>query len=159
MPKFGYIGWVAYEERLGLPWWWWLVGALLVASLAVAVFAYVPFEVGIAITIFFLVGIGAVLYGYGRLDVRVDDDGLSVGRNAIAAEWIAGAEALEGAQAVSALGPEAEVRDFLRTRPYIPDLVRIRIDDPADPHPHWMVSTRRPQELAGAINAMSRGQA
>lgn len=159
MPNFGYIGWVAYEERLSLPWWWWVVAALLVASLAMAVFAYVPPAVGTAVTVFFLLGIGAVLLGYGRLAVSVHADAVSVGRNCIGAEWIAGAEPLEGDEAVAALGRNANVRDFLKTRPYVPHLVRIRIDDPADPHPHWMVSTRKPQELAGAINAMARGRA
>ncbi len=148
---------MAYEERLGLPWWWWLVGVLLVGSLSMAVLAYVPLEVGIAITVFFLLGTGALLLGYGRLGVSVDATSLRVGRNAVEGEWIRGAEALEGAEAVAAMGPKAEVRDFLKTRPYIADLVRIEIADPADPHPHWMVSSRRPRELADAVNAMARG--
>jgi len=34
--------------------------------------------------------------------------------------------------------------------------VRVDLNDPADPTPYWVVSSRRPTELAGAIKAAIR---
>ena len=39
---------MTYSERLHTPWWWWLVGLFFGGSIAVAVLAYVPLEIGIA---------------------------------------------------------------------------------------------------------------
>lgn len=145
---------VAYTERLRVPPWWWLVVLFLVLSAAVAVFAYAPVPVGIAITLMFLVVLGGILIGYGRLGIEVDDQSLLVGRNRLGGHWIADVEPLEGVDAAGAMGTGAGRRDFLVTRPYIRGVVRVRLDDPADPHPHWVISTRRPDELAEAIRGI-----
>ncbi len=143
-----------YRERLHVPWWWVPIAVLFIASLAVAVFAYVPpLVAGIFTGIATLVTALALL-SYDLTTVSVADGALAAGRNRVGAEWIAGAEPLTGDDARAALGPGADHRDFLFTRPYIGDLVRITIDDPADPHPSWLVSTRRPEEFAAAIEQM-----
>ena len=49
------------------------------------------------------------------------------------------------------LGPGADPRAFLFTRPFVGPVVRVDLRDPADPHPYWLVSTRRPGELAAAV--------
>lgn len=124
---------------------------LLAVSLAVAVFAYVEPVVGAVITGGFTLGMVLLALSYGRATVRVDDDGLAVGRFRLETRWIRSAEALTGPAAVAALGRNADRRDFLQTRPYIADLVRIELDDPADPHPHWLVSSRDAEALAEAV--------
>jgi len=68
--------------------------------------------------------------------------------------YIAAAEPYEGEAAREALGPAADPRAFLFTRPFITDVVRIDLDDLADPHPYWLVSTRRPKDLAAALRAL-----
>lgn len=150
------MAFVKHDERLRAPAWWWLLVLLLVVTAAVAVFAYVSPPVGIAVTLFFLVGLSGILIGYGSLRVRVDQDQLQVGRFRIESRWIAGAEVVEGQAARDLLGAGADRRDFLLTRPYIDGVVRVRLDDPADPHPHWIISTRRPQQLADAIEQLVR---
>ncbi|HNI70134.1 MAG TPA: DUF3093 family protein [Marmoricola sp.] len=51
------------------------------------------------------------------------------------------------------LGVGADARAYLLTRPYLKRSVRVEITDPADPTPYWVIGTRRPAELASAINA------
>ena len=34
------------------------------------------------------------------------------------------------------------------------DVVKVEIDDDADPHSAWLINTRKPDELAGAIRAI-----
>ncbi|MFC6344403.1 DUF3093 family protein [Nocardioides hankookensis] len=43
-------------------------------------------------------------------------------------------------------------------RPYLKRAVRVEITDPADPAPYWLVATRRPEELAGALAAMTHSR-
>lgn len=152
------MGPVGYAERLRVPPWWWLMVVLFVLSLAVALFAYLPAAVAAVVTAALGGGATLLLLGYGRSELRVTPEALTVGTNRLEARWIAEVEALDGESARSALGPAADHRDFLHTRPYITGAVRVRLDDPADPHPCWIVSSRRPDELAKAILEMKAGQ-
>ena len=53
-------------------------------------------------------------------------------------------------------GVEADARAYLLLRPYLKRAVRVEITDPADPAPYWLVSTRHPDELAAALDALTR---
>ena len=55
------------------------------------------------------------------------------------------------------LGPDYTVDvmpyAFVVQRPWIPGAVQVHLDDPADPTPYWVVSSRRPDKLAAALLA------
>lgn len=142
---------MTYSERLHTPWWWWLVVALFGGSFAVAVVAYVPLEIGITASALALVGVAALLLAYGRTRVVVDGNGLAAGRHRVEPEYLGPATVYEGDAARHALGPGADPRAFLFTRPFVGPVVRVDLRDSADPHPYWLVSTRRPGELAAAV--------
>lgn len=146
---------VTYRERLFIPWWWIIIAALFVVSIAVVVFFSMEPQVAIGVSVLALLGVGLFLLAYSRTLVSVEDGVLTAGRNRIEAGYIAGAEALEGEAAREALGPAADHRSFLFTRPFVRDVVRVDLADPADPHPSWLISTRRPKELAEAIRGMA----
>ena len=138
---------VTYHERLHIPWWWALLGVFFIASIAVAVMAYLPLGTGLALT-------GLATLAVVLAMVSVSDGQLAAGRNRLESRYIGGAEAFEGEAARNAVGVDADHRAFLFTRPYLTSVVRVDVDDPADPHPYWLVSTRRPDELADSINAL-----
>jgi hypothetical protein len=50
-------------------------------------------------------------------------------------------------------GRDANVHAYLLLRPYLKRAVRVDVVDPSDPVPYWLVSTRRPEELAAALTA------
>ncbi|WP_278259703.1 DUF3093 family protein [Nocardioides convexus] len=50
-------------------------------------------------------------------------------------------------------GPGADARAYLLLRPYLKQSVKVEVTDPADPAPYWLVVSRHPQALAGALNA------
>ncbi len=146
---------MTYVERLRVPLWWWLIALLLVATAAVAVLAYVsPLAGGIVVGLFAL-AVGLIVFSYGHTAIRVADGALRVGRNAVEGQWIGGSSALDRTDTAHALSAGADTSDLLLIRPYIGELVRIKIVDAADPHAHWLVSTRRPEELAQAVAAIS----
>ena len=50
------------------------------------------------------------------------------------------------------IGPGCDARAHLLIRGWIHSGIRVEITDPADPAPYWVLTTRRPAELADAIN-------
>ena len=52
----------------------------------------------------------------------------------------------------------ADARAFVTQRPWLSESVQVTVDDAADPHPYWLVSSRRPAQLAAAIET-ARAQA
>ena len=141
-----------YVERLRAPAWWWLVAAGLWASTAVAVWAYLGVWWATLATGAVALGTG-VLIVQQSLTIRVDAGGLTAGRNLLEWPWAASVGALEESATSSYLRSSHHHDDFFAVRPYASTAVVVTLDDPADPHPHWVVSSGRPAELAAAIAA------
>ena len=51
------------------------------------------------------------------------------------------------------LGPRLDARAFVCLRAWARTGLKAALDDPADPTPYWLVSTRRPAELAAALRS------
>ena len=49
------------------------------------------------------------------------------------------------------LGPGLDARAYVCLRAWAKTGVKATLDDPGDPTPYWLVSTRRPAELAAAL--------
>ncbi|NOW00158.1 DUF3093 domain-containing protein [Isoptericola chiayiensis] len=54
-----------------------------------------------------------------------------------------------------ALGPELDARAYVCLRSWARTGLRVDLRDPADPTPYWLVSTRRPDDLAAALDEES----
>lgn len=141
---------MAYRERLTLSWRWIGVVAGLILSVAIVYFVYQPPQVASAVTLGLLaIAVAATVAGSIRVDVQ--PTGLQCGSNVLEPRYIGDARALTADQTRERLGPAADPRAFLVTRFYVPRAVEVTVDDPADPHPYWLVSSRHPEELADAI--------
>jgi hypothetical protein len=139
-----------FRERLHVPVLWWVLAAGFAFSLLVAVGLYLGPAWGIA-TLLASLGVIVALFGTAAVQIRVDETGLRVGRGWIEHRYLAGAQALDLEQTRRRSGAEADARAHLVLRPYIGTAVEITLDDPADPVPYWLVSTRRPEALAAAL--------
>ncbi|GAA1740051.1 hypothetical protein GCM10009809_39520 [Isoptericola hypogeus] len=51
----------------------------------------------------------------------------------------------------TALGPALDARAYVCLRAWARTGVQVQLDDPLDPTPYWLLSTRRPAELAAAL--------
>ncbi len=142
-----------HTERLSVPLRWWVQGVMLVASLWLALVVAVPPVVAWSATAVCLVLLAGLLGGYGSARVRVADGVLHAGRAQVAAHHLGEAVALDAEQTRLLAGRDADVRAFLLLRPYLKRAVRVELLDPRDPTPYWLISTRRPAELAAAVHA------
>jgi hypothetical protein len=145
-----------YSERLGVPLRWWVQGTMLVAALWLAVAVAAPALAAWIITAVAMAMLAAGLGAYGAARIRVDAETFRAGRAHIAATYVGTATPLDAGETRRIAGRDADARAFLLLRPYLKRAVRVEITDPADPTPYWLVSTRRPDELAAALAALAR---
>ncbi len=144
----------AYDERLRVPLRWWVQGTMLVASLWLAVVVAVPGLVAWVVTTLAMGLVAAFFLSYGSARLSVGDGVLRAGRARISAVHVGGADALDAEQTRHTAGRDADARAYLLLRPYLKRAVRVEITDPADPAPYWLLSTRHPERLVGAIAAL-----
>jgi hypothetical protein len=143
---------VIYRERLTVPVAWWLLGALFALSVLVAVGWYRGVFWAIATGLASMAVAGAI-FTVASVTIMVDSGELTVGRARIDLTYLGGAIPLDKAAASHRAGPGADARAFLVVRPYIAGAVEITLNDPDDPVPYWLVSTRHPRQLASALSA------
>ena len=140
-----------YAERLRVPLRWWVQGTLLVASFWLALVVAVPGWLPWAIT---GAAFGAMTLGFRSYaaELVVTDRELRAGHAHIALTHLGSCVPLDAAETRRVAGVDADARAFLVVRPYLRESVRAEITDPADPAPYWLISTRRPTELAQALS-------
>ena len=141
----------AYDERLVPPLWVWLavLSVALVSAAAVHGGAsgwrsVVPYAVVLPVAL-----VGLLLSSRGR--VRVADGVLHVPGARIPVDHLGGVTALNREGTRRMRGPLAEPRAFVVTRGWLTSSVRVQIEDPEDDTPYWLVGTRRPGDLAAAL--------
>ncbi|WP_308796696.1 DUF3093 domain-containing protein [Agromyces silvae] len=143
-----------YRERLWPTPWIFIVSLLLIPS-SILVLAPVSLPAGIVTGIvLYLAVVGALSLTAPVIEVA--EGRLRAGRAEIGIEHLGEAVPAVDAAARVELGTGLDARAFLVIRGWIRPVVRIPIVDPADPTPYWLVSSRRPNELAAAINGSRR---
>lgn len=146
---------VAYSERLGVPLRWWVQGTMLVASLWLALIVSVPGVVPWVVTGLAMALLAAGLVSYGSARIRVEDGVLHAGRAHIDTALLGPTTALDADQTRRTAGREADARAYLLLRPYLKRAVKVQLADPADPTPYWLLSSRHPDRLAAALQALA----
>jgi len=142
----------AYIERLWPPPSWWLADTGLVAAVWLVLVVSTPAPLVAAGTV---VAAVSVLGGLAAcaVTVGVRDGEVVAGRARLPVERCAAVEPLDVEAARRARGVDADARAFLLLRPYLARAVRVRLDDPHDPTPYWLLSARRPERIAAAAAA------
>ena len=142
-----------YRERLTVPWWAWPLALAFAAFLAAEVFlgaptalVWVPYAILLPATAWGLLALGRIVVRVADGELHVDDAHLPV-------SFVTEVNVLDAEAKRALLGPVASRYAFIVQRPWIAGALRVVIDDPADPTPYWIVSSRRPAKLAAAIIA------
>ena len=144
-----------YDERLAVPLRWWVQGTMLVATLWLALVVALPAAVAWLCTGIALALLAGLLLGYGNARVSVEGGWFRAGRARIEGVHLGAVSALDAEETHRVAGAEADARAYLLLRPYLKRAVRVEITDPGDPAPYWLVSSRRPEDLAKAVRALA----
>ena len=148
----------SYTEQLRVPAAWWLLGmfsAFIFASTAWAGFSLI---VAIASYVVFCGGCAAVLLAWGRTTIEVCDGELRAGSVTLPLAQAGRVAALDEAQTRAMRGPRADPPAYMLIRPYLKLAVYVEVAGEHQDRPYWLIGTRRPAELAAAIER-SRPQA
>ena len=142
----------SYREWVGPTPTWWVLSALFSLSWLAAVGFYLGPVAGV---VAFVCSQGLVSAVFLATGIRLELEGgeLRVGRAVLELAYVSAAAGLDPAATADRSGPKADVRAHLVLRPYARSAVELTLNDPADPVPYWLVSTRRPDSLAAAVEA------
>lgn len=142
-----------YDERLTVPRSWWFIALGVGVALALIL---VPF--GRLALLLGLVGGAALsmtaISSYGSARIRVVAGLLIAGKARIPVTALGEATALDAEETVAWRSYRADPRAFMLMRSYVRTAVKVEVTDPADPTPYVYLSTRSPQRLAAALDAV-----
>jgi hypothetical protein len=141
-----------YAERLYVPLRWWSWATMFLATFWLAFIVSLPEWIAWTGSGVLLAAVYGLFAWVGSSRIEVRDGTLYAGPAHIELAHLGQVDALDKEATRRVHGPEADARAFLHTRPYLTRAVRIKIEDPADPTPYWLVSTRHPRRLATALN-------
>ena len=140
-----------------MPWWWWPVAlgfaALLAAEVNMSILrppVWVPYAV--------LGGIAAVvLVRLSRTELRVVDNGTDIelwaGQAHLPTSVIERSAEVPKSAKSAALGRQLDPAAFILHRTWIGPMVLVVLNDPDDPTPYWLVSSRHPDRVLSALRA------
>ena len=147
-----------YRERLSVPWWWWLPGMGVAVVIALEVnqgVRVLPDWVAYAV----LLPVAAVvLVGLGRTELRVvtaagGEAELWVGGAHLPVSVIARSAQVPWTAKSAALGRQLDPAAYVVHKAWVGPMVLLVLDDPEDPTPYWLVSTRRPDKVLAALTS------
>jgi hypothetical protein len=143
----------AYVERLLPGWGACLVMACLIAMISIAYGS--AFGAGLGWILFVgLAALGGLLAYRTAPVIAVAEEGLRAGGACLPWACLGQVSSLDREAMRSARGPGGDARNFIVLRPWAAaGGVLVEVQDPLDPHPYWLVSTRRPHALIHAISS------
>ncbi|MDR6891266.1 DUF3093 domain-containing protein [Falsarthrobacter nasiphocae] len=140
---------VLFAEKLRPSWWIWTFCAVF-ASAWILVFQPVSLGLGVVVGAAIFAALGIILI-VTTPEVVVTESRVRAGRASIEPRHLARPEALGPEAATKARGTEFNALSYQCLRGWIQPLVRVQVVDPQDPTPSWLISSRRPNELAAAL--------
>lgn len=148
---------MSYSERLRPPALWGVVLVLVAATFVIAVAVFLPgwvalVSLGVAVLV-----VVAMMVAF-TATVRVTPLGLTVARSTVEWQYVGAVTILTKDEVRARMGPAADPRAFVTYRSYAEEAIEVAIEDSADPHPYWLVSTHDAARLAKAIEAARAAQ-
>lgn len=111
------------------------------------------FDWRVATVVYLVLGIPTLvlLLGLGRIRITVDRDGLHADGHTLSPDVVADAHPLDARQTRHLLGPGGHPSGHVVGRGYVKTAVVVRTTGDGEA-PYWLVTTRRPEELAAALD-------
>jgi hypothetical protein len=140
-----------YHEQLRVPASWWLLGMICAAIFGTTLWAGFSLFVAFLCYLAFGGGCAAALLLWGHATIEVTEGELRAGSAVLPLSQAGEVAPLNEAQARELRGPRADPSAFLLIRPYLTRAVYVEVAGNAPGTPYWLLGTRRPAELAAAI--------
>lgn len=138
-----------YRERLWPNTINFVVCLLLIPA---GILALAPFNLVAGIIAGIALAAGAIVFLVVTSPVlEVTETTFRAGRARIDRAFLGEPVAFVGEQARQERGPGLDARAWLCLRGWMPDVVKVPLNDPQDPTPYWLVSTRNPEALRLAL--------
>lgn len=142
-----------YAESLRTPWWWYLAGVgiacLLAAEFHIAgirLTDWIPFGTLVPLSI-------VIVWWLGHSTLQISDGELRIRGAHLPLRYISGSIALDDRTLRRVVGREGDPAAYVSIRPWIGPGVQLWLDDPDDPTPYWIVSSRHPDRVVAALRA------
>ena len=136
-----------YREVLAPPVWLWLLFTFLFGSMSLAVWAAIGAIPTIIVSALEL-GLMILMARSFILRVTVTKGWFLVGKAAIERAYIHDFQVLDTTATREQRGPKADPAAFLAIRFWVPKALLVKIRDPRDATPYWLISTKKGTELA-----------
>lgn len=140
-----------YRERLTVPPGWWVLAVVCVTLLGSEVWAglggFIPLLTYVVLSLI----VGAVLVNWSLAVIEVTDGAIRAGGATLPLDRVGEVVALDEEQSTALRGPRSDPSAHLLLRPYLKRAVYVTVADPASDVPYWLLATRKPEELAAAI--------
>jgi Protein of unknown function (DUF3093) len=140
-----------YREQLTAPGSWWLLGMLSVVLFGTTLWAGFSLLVAAAVYLALGVACAAALLIWGSATIEVTSGELRAGRSTMSLSLAGEVSALDDTQARAMRGPRADPAALMLVRPYLKQAVYVEVVGQFASRPYWLIGTRRPAELAEAI--------
>lgn len=133
------------------------LGVLAGAAVGAVVWPFQPVAGWVVGAVAAIAVVGALVGTAPLLVVTLGDAELGdaptfhAGRARIDVEHLGQPEVLDVSAMREAMGPGAHARAYVCQRPWVDRGVRLTVTDERDPAPYWLVASRRPAELAEAL--------
>lgn len=131
--------------------WMYLVATFMIPS---TILVLAPFDIMLGVIVSVIVYLAIVIpMALTSPVILVTDSELKVGKAHITREFISTVSVYSGSDAFAARGTDLDARAWILLRGWINPVVRVDINDPADPTPYWLFSSRKPEELVLALRS------
>ncbi len=140
-----------------MPLWWWPIGFGIAGVLAYEVTMGIP-ALPQWLPYLLLLPVPAwTLYWLSRHRIEVAPDAagiteLRVDLAHLPVTYVARAAAVPASAKSAALGRQLDPAAFVQHRPWVGPMVALVLNDPDDPAPYWLISTRHPDRVLAALN-------
>jgi hypothetical protein len=146
-----------FHERLYVPWWWYPAGAVIGAILAAqfrlafhSLIQWIPFAVVIPLALL-------LTWRAGRGAVQIDDSELRVRGAHLPRDVIGAVIELDSRTVRLLAGRHGDPAAYVVLQAWIGPGVQVMVEDPDDPTPYWLFSTRHPERISQILRAGRAG--
>ncbi|MCG7266484.1 MULTISPECIES: DUF3093 domain-containing protein [Corynebacterium] len=141
-----------YSEHQRVPLVWWLFAAGVVAIIAwQAQMGRPMWAFYVALVVSGALAVWALIY-FSRTKVEVTEDSsgerwLHVGPARLPASVVSRSLVIPPTAKRAAMGRQLDPAAYVVHKNWIPTMAMLVLDDPDDPTPYWLISTKEPQEV------------